>query len=139
MTIAKATVCISFKAAALATLLISPVMTPAAIAAREPAARTFKVGGRTLEGRAKTVCVIEGKWADGEPFRYEGWDTCNELQVSSASLADYKDWRPRGGEGSLTVADIPQGAETIEISNDFSSVLVFRDRDGEMKEVLIRD
>ena len=139
MTILKAVASVSFKAAALAALLISPVVPTVAAAAPEPAAHFFKVGGRTLEGRAKTICVIKGNWADGEAFRYEGWDTCSELQVSSASLADYKDWKPRGRRGSLTVADIPAGTETIEISNDFSSVLVFRDRNGEMKEVLIRD
>lgn len=139
MTILKAVASVSFKTAALVTLLIGPVVTSVAAAAPEPAARAFKVGGRTLEGRPKTICVIEGKWADGSPFRYEGWDTCNELRVSSASLADYKDWEPRGRRGSPTVADIPLGTETIEITNDFSSVLIFRDRNGEMKEVLIRD
>jgi hypothetical protein len=136
MTILKGLASVSLTAAALASLLISSVV---AAAAPEPAARKFKVGGRMLEGRAKTICVIEGSWADGEPFRYEGWDTCKELRVTSASLTEYKDWRPRGRKGSLTVADIPPGTETIEISNDFSSVLVFRDGNGEMQEVLVRD
>lgn len=127
------------RAALLATLLISPVVTSMAEAAPKSSAHTFKVGSRTLQGQPKTICVIEGKWADGEPFRYEGWDTCKEMQVSSASLAQYKGREPRGRKGSPTVADIPPGTETIEISNDFSSVLVFRDADGEMQEVLIRD
>lgn len=139
MTLPSAIAFLPFKTVALATLLVNLSVTPVTAAAPEPAARAFKVGGRTLEGRPKTICVIEGKWADGEYFRYEGWDKCSEMRVSSASLADYKDWEPRGPKGSLSVADIPPGAETIEISNDFSSVLVFRDRNGELQEVLIRD
>lgn len=132
-------ICKPLKATVLAALLVSPVVSTAADAAPKSTIRAFKVGGRTLQGSPKTICVIEGKWADGEHFRYEAWDTCKEMQVTSAKLADYKGWEPRGRKGSPTVADIPPTAEPIEISNGFSSVLVFRDRDGEMKEVLIRD
>lgn len=126
--------------AALAALVTGAVVASAAAAA-SPAAppHSYKVGKRILLGRAKTICVIEGKWASGEPFRYEGWDSCAKLTVTPAKLGDYKDWPARGGKGALTVADIPAGAETIEVSNGASSVLVFRDAHGETRDVLIRD
>jgi hypothetical protein len=37
------------------------------------------------------------------------------------------------------VADIPRGAEVLEVSNSYSSVLLFRDKGGEMREILSRD
>lgn len=46
---------------------------------------------------------------------------------------------PRGRKGSLTVADIPPQTEVIEIGNDYSSVLVFRDALRDTLDVLIRD
>jgi len=128
-----------FKAAVLAVLLISPLASSVAQAAPRAKPHIFKVGKRSFEGRAETICTIEGRWADGEYFRYQGWDACAKMRISSASLANYKGWAPCGRKGSLTVADIPPKAETIEISNDVSSVLVFRDQNGIMQEVLIRD
>jgi hypothetical protein len=129
----------STKWAVLAALLIGPAATFAAQPVTESAARTFKVGSRALSGTPKTVCIIEGTWRDGTTLRYEGWDTCRKMSVRAASLADYKGWKPRGRKGALTVADIPPEIEVIEIGNEFSSVLVFRDRNGDTKEVLIRD
>lgn len=122
----------------LAALFMGIVPMTAAQAAK-PATHNFKVGGRTLLGEPKTVCVIKGTWGDGSLFRYEGWDSCQKMRITAASLAAFKGWKPRGRKGDLTVADIPAGSEVMEVSNDFSSVLVFRDRNGETREVLIRD
>lgn len=108
--------------------------------AKPPAGLTsFKVGKQVFSGTPKTVCVIEGKWIDGEPFRYETWDSCREMTMRRATAAEYAGQRPRGSNKSVTVADIPPKGEVFEISNDFSSVLVFRDRAGVQREILIRD
>jgi len=115
------------------------ISTTAAAAAPRAAPHMFKVGKRSFQGSPKTICVIEGKWADGQPFSYDAWASCKEMTVKAASMANYKDWAPRGPKGALTVADIPAGTEVIEISNDYSGVLIFRDRRGNMQEVLIRD
>lgn len=126
-------------AAGLLGLTAMAVTVPAAVAAPATAPRTFKVGKQTFVGRPKTICEIEGKWSDGEQFTYTAWDTCAEMRVHAASLADYGGWAPRGRKGSPTVADIPTGSEVIEISNGYSSVLIYRDRRGDIQEVLIRD
>lgn len=126
-------------AAGLLGLTAVTVTMPAAVAAPAAEPRTFKVGKQTFAGRPKTICVIEGKWSDGQPFTYDTWDTCAEIKVHAASLAEYEGWAPRGPKGAKTVVDIPAGSEVIEISNDFSSVLIYRDQRGDIQEVLIRD
>ncbi len=129
----------SIKFAMFAALVVGPTASLAAQSITKPAVRTFIVGSRVLSGTPKMTCTIEGTWRDGTPFYYAGWDSCPKMDVRSASLSEYKGWKPRGRKGSLTVADIPPGAELIEIGGEFSSVLVFRDRNQEMQEVLIRD
>jgi len=129
----------AFLAAGFACLLTGAGLPIAAAAAPKATAHVFKVGKRPFQGRPKTICQIEGKWADGQPFNYDAWDTCKKIMVKAASLAEYKDWAPRGRKGALTVSDIPAGTEVVEISNDYSSVLVFRDRRGNVQDVLIRD
>ncbi len=119
--------------------LLLPPSASAAVAAPSAVQRVFQVGKRSFEGSPKTICVIEGKWTDGGAFSYEAWDTCKAMTVSAPSLAAYKGWAPRGPKGAPTVADIPPGSEVIEIGNGYSSVLVYRDRRGDMQEVLIRD
>lgn len=102
-------------------------------------ANTFRVGKRLLVGRPKTICVIEGKWADGAPFRYEGWDNCGKMHVRSVTEKEYKEAPSLGEHNDVTVADIPQRAEVLEISNEFSTTLVFRDRRGIQREILSGD
>lgn len=130
---------ITFLAAASIGLVVMTATVTAAAAAPPAPSSTFKVGEQTFHGRAKTICQIEGKWADGQPFFYDAWDSCAEMKVNPASLADYEGWAPRGPKGSPTVADIPQGSEVIEINNGVSSVLIYRDRRGDIREVLVRD
>jgi hypothetical protein len=43
--------------------------------------KKFEINGRTFTGTSKTICVIKGQWSDGEDFRYEAWDTCNEMSL----------------------------------------------------------
>lgn len=130
----------SLAAASIGLVVMTATVTAAAAAPPAPApSRTFKVGEQTFHGRAKTICEIEGKWADGQPFFFDAWDSCAEMKVNPASLADYEGWAPRGPKGSPTVSDIPQGSEVIEINNGVSSVLIYRDRRGDVREVLVRD
>lgn len=127
------------KCALLGVLSMSLAATSAANAAPRPAPRVFKVGSRSLEGRPKQICVIAGKWADGEPFRYETWDACSEMHVRAVTEAEYKDAPSLGSDDQYSVADIPRGSEVLEISNGFSAALIFRDRDGVQREILSKD
>lgn len=122
----------------LGVLSVSLVATSSAEAAPRPAPTMFKIGSRSLEGRPKTICVIEGKWADGEPFRYDAWDTCSKMNVRSVSEKDYRD-APSLGNDQYGVADIPRGSEVLELENGVSKTLVFRDRDGVQREILSGD
>jgi hypothetical protein len=106
---------------------------------RSTPVRTFKVGTSTFIGKPKTICVIEGKWSDGQPFRYETWDACSEMQITRGTQAEYKDERPRGTDKRFSGSDIPIGSEVFVISNDYSTILLFRDQRGIDREILIRD
>lgn len=127
------------KSVLLCALLISPFAISVADAAAGPAPKVFKIGTRSLEGRPKTICVIDGKWADGEYFRYETWDACNKMRVRTASEKDYKGTPSLGSSDCYSVADIPRGSEVLEISNGVSATLVFRDRKGIQHEILTGD
>ncbi len=105
----------------------------------EQSTRTFKVDGRTFSGTAKTVCVIEGKWADGEFFRYEAWDKCADMAMRRTTKTEFKDAPSLGDDDDYEVADIPDGSEVIQINNDYSSVLLFRDGKSNMRTILVGD
>lgn len=117
---------------------------PAASAMAKPAAAAkmsltrFSVGARALTGTPKLVCVIEGRWADGEPLRFESWDACPLMHVRPATLEELRGHGTRG-QSTAGFSDIPEGAEVLEFSNEYSSVLVFRDAKGRTREILIRD
>ena len=83
--------------------------------------------------------MIEGKWNDEEYFRYEAWDECSQLRMRRVPAGEYRDAPSLGTSGDYTVVHIPSGAEVLEVSNDYSSVLLFRDRNGVMREILSRD
>lgn len=87
----------------------------------------------------KVVCALKGEWADGEPFHYQSWDTCSKTKVRRGNQATYAAERPRGSDKRLSGKDIPAGGEVIEVSNDHSVVIVFRDEGGRTREILIRD
>lgn len=101
--------------------------------------KTFEVAGRDFAGTAKTICVIEGKWADGQQFRYEAWDTCADMAMRRTSYAEFKDEESYGNEDDPNVTDIPEKSEVFEVSNGSSSVLLFRDGKGVMREIMISD
>ena len=119
-------------------LVFAPLVSGSAQAAPQ-SNKTFRVGKRMLEGRSKSICVIQGKWADGAPFRYEAWDSCDKMQMRNVTEKDYKDAPSLGEDDKFTVADIPPRAEVIEISNGVSTTLVFRDRRGIQREILSQD
>ena len=112
---------------------------PAAKPATAAKPHRFKVGNAIFAGSAKTICVIEGKWADGEHFRFEAWDECRAMRMRRVPESGYRGAPSLGASKDYTVADIPPGAEVLEVSNDYSSVLLFRDRRGAMREILSRD
>lgn len=86
-----------------------------------------------FEGRPKTTCVIEGKWADGLPFRYEAWDSCGKMHVRAFTEKDYKNAPSLGDDDQYSVADIPRGSEVLEPNNGVSTALIFRDRESAMQ------
>ena len=100
---------------------------------------TFKVGARVLHGQPKTICVLQGSWADGEPLRFETWDECSKMRVSSARPKDYRDAPQLGDGDKATAEDIPENAEVLQVSNDFSTVLIFREAAGKVQELLVKD
>jgi hypothetical protein len=122
-------------------LIISGMVLP--LAAAKPAAagkpHRFNVAGTTIEGSAKTICVIEGKWKDGEYFRFEAWDGCSEMRMRRLPAAEVQNAGSLGESRDHTAADVPPGSEVIEVSNDYSAVLLFRDATGTMREILARD
>lgn len=130
-------------AALTAVFLAFPAASSAAVAKpatnKPSGTRTFKVGSMTFSGKPKIVCVIEGKWSDSEPFRFDAWDECSQMQISRGTQADYQSVRPRGTDKRFAGTDIPSGSEVFVISNNYSTVLVFRDKHGIDREILIRD
>ena len=127
-------------AVGLAAVLCSPTnAAPTKPSKIDPSILTFKVDRRTFLGTAKTVCVIEGKWADGELFRYEAWDKCADMSMRRATKAEFKDAPSLGNNDDYEVTDIPDGSEVIQINNDYSSVLLFRDGKGVMRTILVGD
>lgn len=104
-----------------------------------PKSHRFKVDNATFSGSAKLICVIEGKWRDGEPFRYEAWDACSKMRMRRPSMNEYKSAHSLGVNNDYSVVDIPDEGDVVEVSNESSSVLLFRDKDGVMREILSRD
>lgn len=102
------------------------------------ATRTFKVGQATFTGTSKTICVIEGQWADGEPFRYEAWDRCAAMTITRVPPTD-RDQVVEQVLGPNRTFTVPAGSEGFHIGNDYSTVWVFRNRQGEVEEMLISD
>lgn len=92
-----------------------------------------------FEGRPKTICVIEGKWADGAPFRYEAWDSCGKMHMRAVTEKEFKGAPSLGEDDRYSVADIPPGSQVFELNNGISTTLVFRDRKGVQREILSGD
>lgn len=107
--------------------------------AATPAETTLKVGKPAFTGSPKTICVIEGLWADGQPFRFEAWDQCHKMEVRRVNVDQYAGSPSLGEKDDYEVTDIPVGAEVLEVGNEHSVVLLFRDREGVMRQILVRD
>lgn len=100
--------------------------------------KTFKVANRSFTGTAKTICVLEGSWADGESFRYEAWDRCDKITIEWVRAKS----TPQTVEqvhGRNKTFVIPAGSEGFIVANDHSRVWLFRDKEGEVQEILISD
>lgn len=109
-------------------------------AAAAPAAKkTFKVGKSFFTGTPRTICVIEGNWADSQPFRYDAWDECSKMNVRRATAKQYAGAPSLGENDEYEVTDIPPDSDVLEIDNNYSTVLLFRDRKGIMREIMIGD
>lgn len=110
-------------------------------ASAAPAAKTttYKVGTSTFTGSSKTICVIEGQWADGLPVRYEAWDRCSAMKVRRVTAKQYVGSPSLGAYDDFEITDIPPGSDVLEVGNEHSVILLFRDRKGVMREIMIRD
>ncbi|MFC7538134.1 hypothetical protein ACFQPG_12300 [Sphingomonas sp. GCM10030256] len=117
--------------------LIAPASASAAPHSSK-ASRTFKVGSATFTGTPKTICVIEGRWADGDPFRYEAWDSCTNMTVTRVPPKSH-DQVIEQVLGPNRTFNVPAGSEGFHVGNDYSTVWLFRNKKGEMEEILISD
>jgi hypothetical protein len=108
---------------------------PAAASAQSAIA----VEGMRLEARDRPSCLLVGAWPDGAPLQYLAWDACAKLSVRRVALDEVRGAASLGIDDAVTVADIPPGAPILEIANDASVVLLFPDRDGVTRQILIGD
>ena len=90
-----------------------------------------------LVGTSKSVCMIQGKWADGQPLNYQAWDECPRLSVIKVSYDEIRN--ERSYDDDRPVAAIPKSAEMFRIGNENSEVLLYRDERGETRSIMISD
>lgn len=103
-----------------------------------PTGRTLKMGGAVVKASPKAICVFE--WAYGDQQgRYEGWDSCARMTIRTATPTYLRGVRAHGRDKSVTVADIPRGAPSFVVGNGVSEVLIFIDRNGEVREIMTAD
>ena len=122
-------------------MVLSAIYAIAVLSAAPPApvpTRTFQVEGRKFDGKDKLVCVMEGTWSDGEFFRYEAWDRCSDMTLSRIAPSK-EDETVEQVYGKNRTFIIPAGSESFVIGNDYSTVQLFRNREGDMEEILISD
>lgn len=119
------------------------LLAAAALAAPANPARAapiqFPIGDRVLTGRGPGNCLIEGRWGNGARLRYRAWDVCAKLSVRLVPRASIGAATPLGSDRTTRVSDIPARAEILQIDNATSSVLLFRDKAGRQREILIGD
>ena len=99
---------------------------------------SFKVNGRAFSGTPKEVCTIKGTWEDGEIFSYQTWDSCEAMTMDyvPAQPSDRLEQQTFGIDEDFIV---PAGKEAYTLSNEYSGVMLFRDRQGRLKEILVSD
>ncbi len=105
----------------------------------EPApTRRFSANGRTFVGRPREVCAVEGTWDDGEVFYFEAWDVCAKIRMEYVppQQSDRLEQQIFGIDEDFIV---PAGHEGYIISNEQSAAMLFRDRAGRLKQILISD
>ena len=122
-------------------MFLTAIYAIAALSAAPPASaptRTFQVEGRKFDGKDNLVCVLEGTWSDGDYFRYEAWDRCSEMTLSRI-VPSKQDETVEQVYGKNRTFIIPAGSESFVIGNDYSTVRIFKNRDGVMEEITIRD
>lgn len=100
--------------------------------------KVFEVEGRKFTGSNSRVCIIEGRWSDGEPFRYQAWDACEKMTMKwVAPMPSPEMVEQVNGTNRRFV--VPAGSESFHIGNDLSVVRVFRNFKGELEEILVSD
>ena len=122
-------------------MFLTAIYAIAALSAAPPApapTRTFQVEGRKFDGEDNLVCVLEGTWSDGESFVYSAWDRCSKMTISRIAPSK-QDETVEQVHGKDRTFIIPAGSESFVIGNDYSTVQLFRNRDGVMEEILISD
>lgn len=99
---------------------------------------SFSANGRAFSGTPKEVCTIQGTWDDGEIFDYETWDRCEAMTMDyvPAQETDRLEQQIFGIDEDFIV---PAGHEGYTFSNEWSGVMIFRDREGRLKEILVSD
>lgn len=126
------------------TTLVTVVVTIGAISGsaaslNKTSVHMFKVGSKTFYGTDNNnVCVIDGKWSDGAPLHYKAWDKCAKMSIYHPTKSYLKDAVSLlDGEPDIKV--IPKGTELFRVENGVSTVLVFRDRKGNVKSITTGD
>lgn len=116
---------------ALAATELTPIAPP------EPTT-SFDANGRTFTGTPKEVCTIQGTWDDGDIFTYATWDRCEEMTMDYVPPqdADRLEQQIFGIDEDFIV---PAGHEGYVFDNKWSGVMIFRDRQGRLKEILVSD
>lgn len=118
--------------------LLTVANTKAEALGSEPA-RAFGLVGRQLQGRDAPVCVLRGKWADGSPFYWRAWTSCSKLEVRTTTLAEVRRLAGDRLDVDGMLAGLSERDELIEVSHDFSRVVLFRDKAGVTREIPTAD
>lgn len=101
-------------------------------------ARDFAVDGRTFSATNNRTCIIEGEWSDGAHFRYQAWDECKALTFEriKPKPADEIIEQVHGVDQTFL---IPAGSESFVIGNERSLIQLFRNKQGEVQEIVLAD
>lgn len=104
----------------------------------EAGTRSFAVEGRHYIGVGRPVCTITGKWDDGEPLRYEAWDSCRKLTIKRVAPQPNVQV-VKQVHGMNRTFTVPAGREGLLVGNGDSQVWLYRNKRGGLEEILISD
>lgn len=99
--------------------------------------RSFKVGSRIIVGVSKEVCELSGTWSDGRRFRYQAWDRCQDLSVRALTPEQLAEIIRSRRQANASLA--PEVSEFIEITNEFSRMVIYSDASGNIVEIAAGD